>query len=257
MPWPVGLTLTLTSTSYVPGMVSRNSGSGGSGWLVCLLLAAFVIGTDDFVIAGVLPAIAEEQAISEAAAEQLVTVFSITYAAAAPPIAVATARWPRKALVVGGLTVFAALNLLTALAPSYAALMALRVLAALIAASITPAVFATAARLARPDRGPGRGGRGRRRRRLDRLAVRRRPRRFVAGRGVRLALDVRRGSPGHVRGRGRGRPAAAAPARSAGDRGTRTTADPEPPGGADLRTRHRAGCRRRNAHLHLHRPDQP
>ncbi|MFW5415871.1 MFS transporter [Nocardiopsis sp. CNT-189] len=119
---------------------------------MCLLLATFVIGTDDFVIAGVLPEIAAEQGISEAAAGQLVTVFSITYALAAPVIAVATARWPRKALVAGGLTVFALVNLVTAVAPGYPALIALRVLAALVAASITPAVFGMAGRLAAPGR---------------------------------------------------------------------------------------------------------
>ncbi len=119
---------------------------------MCLLLAAFVIGTDDFVIAGVLPEIAAEQGVGEAAAGQLVTVFSITYALAAPVIAVATARWPRKTLIVGGLSVFALINVVTAAAPSYPALMALRVAAALVAASITPAVFGMAGRLAAPGR---------------------------------------------------------------------------------------------------------
>jgi len=69
----------------------------GSVWLTVLLLTTFVSGTDDFVIAGVLPAIAADLAVSEAAAGQLVTVFSITYALAAPVLAVATSRLPRKA----------------------------------------------------------------------------------------------------------------------------------------------------------------
>ncbi|WP_040710408.1 MFS transporter [Nocardiopsis potens] len=133
-------------------MFTRQSGAAGTGWPVCLLLAAFVIGTDDFVIAGVLPEIAAEQGVGEAAAGQLVTVFSITYALAAPVIAVATARWPRKTLIVGGLSVFALINVVTAAAPSYPALMALRVAAALVAASITPAVFGMAGRLAAPGR---------------------------------------------------------------------------------------------------------
>ncbi|MBE2998411.1 MFS transporter [Nocardiopsis sp. HNM0947] len=134
-------------------MVSHEHKDGsGTGRLLCLLLVTFVIGTDDFIIAGVLPAIASDLQVSEAAAGQLVTVFSITYAVAAPPIAVATARWPRKTLIVGGLLVFAALNLLTAFAPTYGALLVLRVLAALVGASITPAVFGMAGRLAAPER---------------------------------------------------------------------------------------------------------
>lgn len=71
----------------------------GTGWLFSLMLVTFAIGTDDFVIAGVLPEIADDLDVSEAAAGQLVTVFSITYALAAPPLAVATARLPRKPLV--------------------------------------------------------------------------------------------------------------------------------------------------------------
>ncbi|MGO1417426.1 MAG: MFS transporter [Candidatus Corynebacterium faecigallinarum] len=123
-----------------------------AGWLVSLMLVTFVIGTDDFIIAGILPDIADDLAVSEAAAGQLVTVFSITYALAAPPLAVATARLPRKPMVVGGLSVFAAVNLVAAIAPSYAVLMALRVVAALIAAMVSPAVFGMAARLDAPGR---------------------------------------------------------------------------------------------------------
>lgn len=53
------------------------------------------------MIAGVLPEIADDLSVSEAAAGQLVTAFSVTYALAAPPLAVATARLPRKTLLVG------------------------------------------------------------------------------------------------------------------------------------------------------------
>ena len=145
--------MTLTSTFYVRPMTTRkHTNRAGGGWLLCLLLVTFVIGTDDFIIAGLLPAIAADLHVSEAAAGQLVTIFSIIYAVAAPPIAVATARWPRKTLIVGGLLVFAALNIATAFAPTYAVLMVLRVLAALVAASITPAVFGMAGRLAAPER---------------------------------------------------------------------------------------------------------
>lgn len=70
-----------------------------AGWLVSLMLVTFAIGTDDFVIAGILPDIADDLAVSEAAAGQLVTVFSITYALAAP------GRDGRALGVVAGLTV--------------------------------------------------------------------------------------------------------------------------------------------------------
>lgn len=104
------------------------------------------------MIAGVLPEIADDLSVSEAAAGQLVTAFSVTYALAAPPLAVATARLPRKTLLVGGLAAFAAVNLLTALAPGYGALLVARVAAALLAAVLTPAAFGLAGRLAEPER---------------------------------------------------------------------------------------------------------
>ncbi|MEU5401766.1 MFS transporter [Streptomyces sp. NPDC005963] len=133
-------------------VVKVSAGQAGSGWLLCLFLTTFVIGTDDFVIAGMLPEIASDLNVSEAAAGQLVTVFSVTYAIAAPPLAVATARLPRKPVIVGGLAVFALANAITALAPHHTALTVMRVLTALIAATITPAVFALAARASAPER---------------------------------------------------------------------------------------------------------
>ncbi|WP_040684995.1 MFS transporter, partial [Nocardiopsis halotolerans] len=125
---------------------TANGRARGAGWLVCLMLAVLAIGTDDLVIAGLLPDIARDLEVGLPAAGQLVTVFSLTYAVAAPPLAVATARLPRRALVLGGLGVFAAANLVTALAPSYTALMALRVFTALVAATVTPAAFSMAGR---------------------------------------------------------------------------------------------------------------
>ncbi|WP_218040014.1 MFS transporter [Streptomyces paromomycinus] len=115
-------------------------------------MTTFVIGTDDFIIAGVLPAVSGELGVSEGTAGQLVTVFSITYAVACPVLAVATRRVPRKALIVGGLGAFAVVNFVTALASSFAVLMGLRVAAALVAATLSPAAFAVAGRLAAPER---------------------------------------------------------------------------------------------------------
>ncbi|UNO44414.1 MFS transporter [Streptomyces sp. MST-110588] len=116
------------------------------------MLTTFVIGTDDFIIAGILPNIASDLKVSEAVAGQLVTVFSITFAVAAPVMAVATARVPRRILIVGGLTVFAVVNFATVFATSYPVLMALRTVAALVAATVSPAAFAVAGALAPPER---------------------------------------------------------------------------------------------------------
>ncbi|MFC4566056.1 MFS transporter [Nocardiopsis mangrovi] len=117
-------------------------------WLLGLLFAAFVFFTDDYIIAGVLPEIAADLAVSEAAAGQLVTAFSLTVALGAPVAAVVLARWPRRLLFGAALAIFAAANTAAALTTSFELLMAVRVLAAAAAAMATPALFAAAAALA-------------------------------------------------------------------------------------------------------------
>ncbi|QFG21056.1 MFS transporter [Actinomadura sp. WMMB 499] len=121
-------------------------------WLLALAAGALVFYTDDYVIAGVLPEIARSLEVSEGAAGQLVTVFSVTVAVAAPLAAVATARFPRATVLISAALAFTAANVGAALSPAFATLMALRVAAALAAATATPALFATAARLAPPER---------------------------------------------------------------------------------------------------------
>ncbi|MFE0172208.1 MFS transporter [Streptomyces sp. NPDC059002] len=114
-------------------------------WLFALLAAAFVLYTDDYVIAGVLPEIARDLDVSEAQAGQLVTVFSLTVALAAPVAAVALARVSRRRLFAASFLTFVAANLMAATADGFGFLLALRIVAALAAAATTPAVFAHAA----------------------------------------------------------------------------------------------------------------
>ncbi|PZG45260.1 MFS transporter [Spongiactinospora gelatinilytica] len=117
-------------------------------WLFALLLTTFALATDDYVIAGVLPAISTGLGVSEAAGGQLVTVFSLVFALAAPVASVVTATWPRRRLLTWALALFVAANWAAACTTSYALLLGLRVLAAVAAASVVPAVYAIAATLA-------------------------------------------------------------------------------------------------------------
>ncbi|GGV37574.1 MFS transporter [Actinomadura cremea] len=121
-------------------------------WLLALAAGALVFYTDDYVIAGVLPEIARSLEVTEGTAGQLVTVFSVTVAIAAPLAAVATARVARRTVLVAAALAFTAANFGAALSPDFPALLALRIAAALAAAAATPALFATAARLAAPER---------------------------------------------------------------------------------------------------------
>lgn len=113
-----------------------------------LAFGAFAVGTDAFVIAGILPDIADSLDVSLAAAGQLITVFSIAYAVLAPVLAALTANWSRRTVLIAALTLFAVGNAVTAVAPGYALVLASRVLAAGGAALYTANANATVAVLA-------------------------------------------------------------------------------------------------------------
>lgn len=87
------------------------------GYAAILAFGTFAVGTDAFVIAGILPEIAQSLDVSVAAAGQLVTVFSIAYAVLAPVLATLTAGWSRRVVLPAGLMLFAVGNVITALAP--------------------------------------------------------------------------------------------------------------------------------------------
>ncbi|WP_280382511.1 MFS transporter [Nocardia wallacei] len=120
--------------------------------MIVLALAALVFYTDDYVIAGVLPEIAGDLDVGVGVAGQLVTVFSLTVAVAAPVAAIVLSRRQPRSVLAAATGVFAGANLVAAVTPSFSVLICARVLAALAAAAATPSIFALAARLSPPER---------------------------------------------------------------------------------------------------------
>lgn len=112
--------------------------------LLPLVLGAFAIGAETFLVSGVLPQIATDLRVTAATAGSLVTIFAIAYAFGSPLIAVATAGVERKRLLIGALAAFALANLVAAMAPNFASLAAARVLLALAAGTFMPAAVAFA-----------------------------------------------------------------------------------------------------------------
>jgi predicted MFS family arabinose efflux permease len=117
-----------------------------------LTLGAFAIGTENFMIAGLLPALARDLNVGLPAAGHLVTAFSLTYAIGAPVMAVLTAGLERRRLLAIAMGGFTLANLLAALAPGYFGLLAARLLLALSAASFMPAASGYAATQGGPQR---------------------------------------------------------------------------------------------------------
>lgn len=73
----------------------------------------FAIGTDGFVMAGVLPELARSFQVSIGAAGQVTTAYALSYALLAPTVAALAGDVPRKRLMLSGLVIFVAANLAT------------------------------------------------------------------------------------------------------------------------------------------------
>jgi DHA1 family inner membrane transport protein len=115
-----------------------------------LALGMFALGTDAFVVAGVLPVIAKDTGVTEGLAGQLVTVFALTYALGAPILAAITSRWSRNRVLIGAIGLFALTNLGSALAPTFTILMITRILAGCFAATFAPLAYTIGISLAPP-----------------------------------------------------------------------------------------------------------
>jgi DHA1 family inner membrane transport protein len=120
--------------------------------ILALALAAFAIGTTEFVIMGILPEVARDLAVSIPSAGLLVTGYALGVAVGGPVVATLTARWPRKVTLVALLGVFVAGNGLSALAPNYGTLMVSRCIAALAHGSFFGIGAVVASGLVEPDR---------------------------------------------------------------------------------------------------------
>ncbi|MDQ1094332.1 DHA1 family inner membrane transport protein [Xanthomonas sacchari] len=99
--------------------------------LFALTAGAFGIGTTEFVIMGLLLQVAADLQVSVPAAGLLISGYALGVFLGAPLLTVASRRWPRKRVLLALMLVFTAGNLACALAPSYAALMAARVVTSL------------------------------------------------------------------------------------------------------------------------------
>ena len=99
--------------------------------LLALAIGAFGIGTTEFGPMGMLPTIAAGLHVSIPSAGMLVSAYAIGVMVGAPIMTLLLARWPRRRALIALMAIFAAGNLLSALAPTYAGLMAARVITSL------------------------------------------------------------------------------------------------------------------------------
>ena len=123
--------------------------------LVALAMGAFGIGLTEFVIMGLLPEVARDFAVSEAAAGWLISGYALGVVVGALGLTAATTRLPRKPVLLGLIVLFIAGNVLTALAPDYGIAMTGRILAALSHGAFFGIGSVVAASLVAPEKRAG------------------------------------------------------------------------------------------------------
>lgn len=99
--------------------------------LIALALGGFGIGLTEFVIMGLLPDVARDFHVTEAAAGWLITGYALSVVVGALFLTAAVTRFPRKHVLIGLMVLFIAGNLLSALASDYPSMMIGRIVAAL------------------------------------------------------------------------------------------------------------------------------
>ncbi|WP_342593235.1 MFS transporter [Ramlibacter agri] len=112
--------------------------AGNPPVLWALLAGNFVIGTGVMVVPGTLNDISTSLAVPVATAGQLMTAGALLMCLGAPLLAAVVAGWDRRQLLALSMAWYALLHLACALAPSFAWLLPLRVLALVPPAVFTP-----------------------------------------------------------------------------------------------------------------------
>jgi Major Facilitator Superfamily len=163
-------------------------------WL--LAIGTFAVGTDAFVVAGILPLLAQSFGVAIEVAGLLVSTYSFTYRLGTPLLAAMVARWQRHRVVIVTLCGFAVVNIGCALAPSFGVLLALKVCRRHLRRDLhTDCVFA--GNLAYHRRAARCGARRRRDRTVGRLGTRHSDR-HLGRLSLWLACDLRHDRGNHA-----------------------------------------------------------
>jgi len=123
--------------------------------LIALAIGGFGIGLTEFVIAGLLPEVAADFRLSEAAAGWLISGYALSVAVGAILITAAVTRVPRKTALIGLMVLFIAGNLISALAPTYGIMLLGRIVAALCHGAFFGIGAVVAGSLVRPEKKAG------------------------------------------------------------------------------------------------------
>lgn len=119
---------------------------------LALAVGSFGIGTGEFAIMGLLPEVARDLGVTIPQAGHVISTYAIGVVVGAPVLAVLTAHWRQRTLLVALMLFFACGNFASAMAPSYGPLALLRLLAGLPHGTYFGVAALVAAGLAPPGR---------------------------------------------------------------------------------------------------------
>lgn len=142
----------MSSLEHAIPLVPTAPAEGRTTSIVILATAAFILVTTEFLIVGLLPAMARDLSISISQAGLLVTLFAFTVMSFGPLLTAWVAHIERKRLFVIILLVFAGSNALAAVAPNLWVLGLARFIPALALPVFWGTASETAAQLAGPER---------------------------------------------------------------------------------------------------------
>ncbi|MCW5625941.1 MAG: MFS transporter [Burkholderiales bacterium] len=119
--------------------------------LISLSAAYFVLGTGSLAVIGLVGPMSQTLQTPPEHIAQLLTVFALTFAVAAPLGQVVLGHLPRRTLLLTGLVILSAASVAGAFAPSYGWLLATRIAAGMGAALLGPMASAIGAGLVKPE----------------------------------------------------------------------------------------------------------
>lgn len=112
--------------------------------LLPLAFVNFAVGAGAFVVIGMLSPLAQALSMSKVQAAWVMSAYALGYALTSPVLIALTGGLQRRTVILGGIAIFVAASLLSAIAPTPGWLYAARVLAAIGAGMITPVAAAIA-----------------------------------------------------------------------------------------------------------------
>ncbi len=120
--------------------------------IYALALAAFAIGSAEFVISGILPILADDLSVTIPVAGLLVTAYAAGVAIGGPVLTILTSRYSQRTVLIGVMALFTVAQVLCAIAPDYGMLLAARLLSSVAHGTFFGAGNVVVANLVPPER---------------------------------------------------------------------------------------------------------